>query len=278
MADEPSSGFERMEPIDALMWRTDGDPGSRSTMLGLYLLDDCPDWDRVVETFERASRLVARLRQRVEQPAVLLSSPYWVLDEHFDLSYHVRRVRLSGQANLRELLDFAQLFASSPLDRSRPLWEATLVEGLDPLATGARAALALKSSHSIADGVTAMKMAMAMLTAERERGSRTGGAHTRPERPWAAGTHPGCHARDVDGRPVATKRCGLPEVGAGCHGHGAAPGDHWACRARRRAQRRPDGAVGGDIARPEPTAAVSGAARARLPAAALRHRGSLSPT
>jgi diacylglycerol O-acyltransferase len=168
MADEPASGFERMEPIDALMWRTDGDPGSRSTMLGLYLLDDCPDWDRVVETFERASRLVARLRQRVERPAVLLSSPYWVLDEHFDLSYHVRRVRLSGQANLRELLDFAQLFASSPLDRSRPLWEATLVEGLDPLATGARAALALKSSHSIADGVTAMKMAMAMLTAERD--------------------------------------------------------------------------------------------------------------
>ena len=168
MADESSPGFERMDPIDALMYRTDGDPGSRSTMLGVYILDDCPEWDRVVETFERTSRLVARLRQRVERPAVLLSSPYWVQDEHFDLSYHVRRVGLSGEASLRDLLDFAQLFASSPLDQSRPLWEATLIEGLDQTTTGGRAALAFKSSHSMADGVTAMKMAMAMLTAERD--------------------------------------------------------------------------------------------------------------
>ena len=165
MDGESSRSFERMGPVDALMFRSDGDPGSRSTMLGMYVLDDCPDWSRVVETFERTSRLVPRLRQRVGQPAVLLSSPYWVQDDHFDLTYHVRHVKLSGQANLRDLLDFAQLFASSPLDRSRPLWEATLVEGLDGSTAGGRAALLLKSSHSIADGVTAMKMAMSMLTA-----------------------------------------------------------------------------------------------------------------
>jgi len=165
MDSESSRSFERMAPEDALMFRSDGDPGSRSTMLGMYVLDDCPDWSRVVDTFERTSRLVPRLRQRVGRPAVLLSSPYWVQDDHFDLTYHVRHLKLSGEANLRDLLDFAQLFASSPLDRSRPLWEATLVEGLDGSTAGGRAALLLKSSHSIADGVTAMKMAMSMLTA-----------------------------------------------------------------------------------------------------------------
>jgi diacylglycerol O-acyltransferase / wax synthase len=166
MDGESSTGFERMDPLDALMFRSDGDPGSRSTMLGMYVLDERPDWDRVVETFERTSRLVPRLRQRVGRPAVLFGSPYWVGDEHFDLSYHVRHVKLSGEANLRDLLDFAQLFASSPLDRSRPLWEATLVEGLDSSTAAGQAALLLKSSHSIADGVTAMEMAMAMLTSD----------------------------------------------------------------------------------------------------------------
>src|SRR3954447_21922009 len=138
----------------------------------MYVRDDCREWSRVVDTFERTSRLVPRLRQRVGRPAVLLSSPYWVQDDHFDLPYDGRGLKLSGEASLRDLLDFAQLFASSPLDRSRPLWEATLVEGLDGSAAGGRASLLLKSSHSIADGVTAMKMAMAMLTAEPDAARR----------------------------------------------------------------------------------------------------------
>ena len=75
MAEQTSPGFERMDPVDALLHRGDGDPGSRSTMLGLYILDECPDWDRVLETFDperanarRANRKdLLRLKTLAEQ-------------------------------------------------------------------------------------------------------------------------------------------------------------------------------------------------------------------
>src|SRR3954452_17944697 len=94
MDSESSRSFERMAPEDALMFRSAGDPGSPSTMLGMCVLDDCPDWSRVVDTFERTSRLVPRLRQRVGRPAVLRSSPYWVQDDHFDVTRLVRHLNL----------------------------------------------------------------------------------------------------------------------------------------------------------------------------------------
>ena len=137
---EPLASRE-MDAVDALLLRGDDDPAARSTMLGLFILDDAPDWPRVVAAFDRASRTVPRLRQRVMAPSVPISLPYWIFDPDFDLGYHVRRSRLPGSGTLRELLDLAQVQGTVPLDRSRPLWEATLVDGLDPETCGGRAAL-----------------------------------------------------------------------------------------------------------------------------------------
>jgi len=157
-----------MDAVDALLLRTDADPTARSTMLGLFVLDDTPDWPGVVAAFDRASRAAPRLRQRVMAPSVPVSLPYWIFDPDFDLGYHVRRMRLPGSGTLRELLDLAQMQGTVPLDRSRPLWEATLVEGLDPDTCGGRAALMIKTSHAVSDGVAGMAMTLALFDLERD--------------------------------------------------------------------------------------------------------------
>jgi diacylglycerol O-acyltransferase / wax synthase len=162
---EPLSSRE-VDPVDALLLRGDDLPGARSTMMGLYILADAPSWPRLVRAFDRASRTVPRLRQRVMSPAVPLSLPYWVVDPDFDLDYHVRRIRIPAPGSQRALLDLAQVHGAVPLDHSRPLWEATLIEGLDPETCSGRAALMLKASHAVSDGVAGMAMALALFDLE----------------------------------------------------------------------------------------------------------------
>ena len=97
---EPLSNRE-VDPLDALLLRGDDDPAARSTMLGLYVLEDAPSWPRVVAAFDRASRTVRRLRQRVMASTVPFRLPYWIFDPDFQLGYHVRRMQVSGPGTLR---------------------------------------------------------------------------------------------------------------------------------------------------------------------------------
>jgi len=158
-----------VDPVDAVLLRGDENAAARSPIMALYVLDDAPSWPRVTDAFERASRSVPRLRQRVVATGVPFALPYWVVDPDFDLDYHLRRIRLPGPGTLRELLDFAQVHGTVPLDRSRPLWDATLVEGLDPEDCGGRAALVLKASHAVGDGMAGMAMALALFDVEPDR-------------------------------------------------------------------------------------------------------------
>lgn len=140
-----------MEPFDALMYRSEGDPRARSDMMAVFILDSAPDFDRFVDTFDRASRLIPALRQRVVEPPLPVLLPTWAADPDFDLRYHVRRTSLPQPGTMRTLLDFLEPLVMSPLDRARPLWEFTLVEGLQ----GGRAAFVAKMNHAITDGVGA---------------------------------------------------------------------------------------------------------------------------
>ena len=69
-----------------------------------------------------------RLRQKVVMPTLPTAAPRWVIDPDFNLDFHVRRVRVAS--TLREVMDLAEVALQSPLDISRPLWTATLIEGL----------------------------------------------------------------------------------------------------------------------------------------------------
>ncbi|MCA0291821.1 MAG: wax ester/triacylglycerol synthase family O-acyltransferase [Actinobacteria bacterium] len=149
-----ATGQVPMTAADHFLHRGEANPRTRSSVLSVELLEAPPDWDRFLETFERASRSVARLRQRVVVPSAPTTSPRWVIDPDFDLSYHVRRVALPGNGSHRELLDFAEQLFITPLDLQRPLWRVTLVEGLE----GGGAAMISQLSHAITDGVGGVEM------------------------------------------------------------------------------------------------------------------------
>ena len=168
MSDEPPLVFSReMEPMDYLMYRGEMEPRSRTSMLSVAPLDRAPDFDRLRDAFDRASRIVLRLRQRVVVPTLPVGTPQWIVDPDFDLDYHVRRVRVPEPGTIRQLLDLAQPMLAAPLDIARPLWEATLVEGLSG-EDGAKAALILKLNHSITDGVGGVRLFRELYDLERD--------------------------------------------------------------------------------------------------------------
>ncbi|HKZ75669.1 MAG TPA: wax ester/triacylglycerol synthase domain-containing protein, partial [Actinomycetota bacterium] len=87
----------------------------------------------------------------------------WVDDAHFDLDFHVRRAGLPSPGGRRELTDYAQRILSRPLDRTKPLWELYVIEGLE----GGHVAALLKVHHAIFDGVSGMQLAAAVYDLER---------------------------------------------------------------------------------------------------------------
>ncbi|SPM31621.1 wax ester/triacylglycerol synthase family O-acyltransferase [Mycobacterium terramassiliense] len=155
---------DELGPVDYLMHRGEANPRTRSGIMALELLDATPDWDRFRTRFENASRRVLRLRQKVVVPTLPTASPRWVIDPDFNLDFHVRRVRVSGSGTLREVFDLAEVILQSPMDISRPLWTATLVEGL---AEG-KAATLLHVSHAVTDGVGGVEMFAEIYDLERD--------------------------------------------------------------------------------------------------------------
>ena len=153
-----------MTAADALLWNIEQDPVLRSTITAVALFDRAPDWDRLVAKLTRGALDVPRLRQTVVLPPFGLGPPEWVDDPGFDLGYHLRRVRAPALGTLRSALDIAEPLSMAGFDRTRPLWEFTLIEGLE----GGQAALLQKLHHSIADGVGGIRLAAAMLDLERD--------------------------------------------------------------------------------------------------------------
>jgi WS/DGAT/MGAT family acyltransferase len=155
---------EELSAVDQLLHRGEANPRTRSGIMGVELLDVVPDWDRFRARFEHASRKVLRFRQKVVMPTLPTAPPRWVVDPDFDLDFHVRRLRAPAPGTLREVFDLAELAVQSPMDISRPLWTATLVDGL----TDGRAATILHLSHAITDGVGAVEMFAHIYDLERD--------------------------------------------------------------------------------------------------------------
>jgi diacylglycerol O-acyltransferase len=161
------NGAMRMSGTEALMWTVEKDPALRSDFVNLTILDGVPDAGRVRATAARAVAAIPRLAQRVVAAPLRIAPPEWTDDRDFDLDYHVRRVRVPSPGGMRELLDVSANLAEMPFDRSRPLWEFTVLEGL----AGGRAALLQKIHHVIVDGVGGLKLSLAIVDLEREPGA-----------------------------------------------------------------------------------------------------------
>ncbi len=145
-------------------WAVDS-PLQPTTMAMLMLLDAPMDEKRLRQAFERAVHAVPRLAQRVVDAPLGLTLPHWEADPTFDLDYHVRGHALSGAADLRELFHEISPAYETPFDRTRPLWEARLFDGIRG---DARSALFFKLHHAVADGVGGNAIFAAMTDWQRE--------------------------------------------------------------------------------------------------------------
>lgn len=93
-----------------------------------------------------------------------LADPVWVDDESFDISYHVRRSALPTPGTEAQLRELVGRIMSRSLDRTRPLWELYLVEGLE----GGRFALLGKTHHAMIDSSEAVDIAQVILDIESD--------------------------------------------------------------------------------------------------------------
>ena len=148
---------DRMGEVDALMWAMEADPVLRSTVIAVALLDGPPDRARLTARVQRSVEEIPRLHQvAVDRFG---GTPRWVPATDIDLGYHLRFCRRPGDGTQAGLLALVDQLAAVPFDRSRPLWQHTVVEDL----SDGRAALVVKVHHSLTDGVGGMEMAAGLL-------------------------------------------------------------------------------------------------------------------
>jgi WS/DGAT/MGAT family acyltransferase len=153
-----------MSDAEGLMWRLDKDPHLSSTFANVSVLDRSPDFEKFVRRLERATIVFERLRQRVQPAPVNLTAPVWVDDAAFDIRYHVRHIALPKPGSMRQLLDYATLMTLDPFERTRPLWQFVVVDGL----RGGKSALIQKMHHTIVDGEGGVQLSLEFLDFERD--------------------------------------------------------------------------------------------------------------
>jgi WS/DGAT/MGAT family acyltransferase len=109
-----------------------------------------PTYPELQEHIESRLHLVPRYRQKLAYPRFEMGRPLWVDDPTFQLEYHVRHTALPSPGSVEQLRALAGRIFSQRLDRSKPLWELWLVQGLE----GGRFALLNKTHHALVDGVS----------------------------------------------------------------------------------------------------------------------------
>lgn len=126
--------------------------------LGIYDPSTAPGglvrFKQVIENFEQRLGAQSLFRTRLVEVPGGLDRPYWVKDGNFDVEFHLRHIALPNPGDWRQLcIQIARLHAR-PLDMSRPLWEAYIIEGLDNIAELPEGCFAVytKMHHSLVDG------------------------------------------------------------------------------------------------------------------------------
>lgn len=144
-----------MSQTDAFTWAMESDARLRSTVVSVILLDKSPDWEVVRARFEALSRDLPIWRKRVvESPPP--TPPRWEFAPDFDIDFHLRKVSAPEPRNIDGVLEMARVAAMADFDRARPLWTATLIEGLED----GGAAVLCKFHHALTDGVGGVQIAM----------------------------------------------------------------------------------------------------------------------
>jgi diacylglycerol O-acyltransferase / wax synthase len=166
--------LDRLTAVDASFLHQEG-PSSHMHVGGLTIVaGPPPPMEEFLEQIRRRLHLVPRYRHKLAHTALDSGRPVWVDDPSFNLEFHVRHTALPGPGSWEQLRNLTARVFSQALDRSKPLWEMWLIEGLDPNMEGPgspasgglrhpdpsdRFALISKTHHSLIDGIAGVDLA-----------------------------------------------------------------------------------------------------------------------
>lgn len=155
--------MQRLTGIDAgfLYMET---PSSAMHVAGLAIVDpaDAPEgWrgvDRITEVIRSRLHLAPPFRRRLVSVPLQLHHPVWIEDPDFDLGWHIRHIAVPAPGGPHELAELAAHLNSIQLDRTRPLWELWVIEGLE----NDHVAFLTKVHHSAIDGASGNQLTVSL--------------------------------------------------------------------------------------------------------------------
>ena len=125
--------------------------------LGIYQRPDVEDFDpyaALLEQLQRRLHLLEQFRRKVVEVPLGLDHPYWVNDPDFDLEFHVRHIAIPPPGDHVQLATQVARIIGRQMDRSRPLWEAYVLEGLPD----DQFAILTKTHHATVDGAAGVEL------------------------------------------------------------------------------------------------------------------------
>jgi diacylglycerol O-acyltransferase / wax synthase len=141
---------DRLSPLDAAFLHVEDHVSHMHIGSVVVFEGPPPPFNDVVAMVDAKLDLVPRYRQKVRFVPFELGRPVWVDDPHFNIEYHLRHTALPAPGGEEELRRLVGRVMAQQLDRSKPLWEIWMVEGLE----GGRWAVVAKTHHALVDGVS----------------------------------------------------------------------------------------------------------------------------
>jgi diacylglycerol O-acyltransferase len=141
-----------------------------------------PTMEEFLEQIRMRLHLVPRYRQKLAYTALDSGRPVWIDDPSFNLEYHIRHTALPAPGRWEQMQDLTARIFSQQLDRSKPLWEMWLIEGLED----DRFALITKTHHSLIDGIAGVDLATVLFDLSPDPPPVTNSG-----RPWQPHPEPG---------------------------------------------------------------------------------------
>ena len=150
--------LDRLTSIDAgFLHQEDGGAHMHIGGLGVFA-GPAPTGEQFRDHIASRLPMVPRYRQKIVEMPFGTGRPVWVEDEGFSIGYHVRHTALPSPGSQEQLLTLASRITSQRLDRTKPLWELWLVEGL----SDGRFAIISKTHHAMIDGVGGVDLLTAL--------------------------------------------------------------------------------------------------------------------
>src|SRR5215208_481215 len=146
---------DRLSSVDASFLHQEGHSSHMHVGAVMIFEGPPPAREDFLAQIDSRLRLVPRYRQKLAFPRFEMGRPVWIDDARFNLGYHVRHTALPAPGGVEQLRLLAGRIYSQRLDRSKPLWEVWLVQGLEDN----RFALINKTHHALVDGVSGVDLA-----------------------------------------------------------------------------------------------------------------------